>query len=422
MSKRILYILVVLALAWSSMADVQAKSKKEGHFSGQTAMQVASQMWPGWNLGNTMEGGTYDHEWTDKAGVDSEVSWQKTRTTRELFVFVRQQGFRSVRIPCAWAMGHVSGPDECVVDAAWLNRVQQLVDWCLEENLYVIINQHWDGGWLEHDGVTDSADVATKQKQLASIWRQIAQHFRNYDQRLLFAGMNEPAVGGPSPAVKGNLLKERELSDRICLYQQTFIDAVRATGGRNADRILVVQGPNTNIDLTCQYDYFPRLRDRACKRLMMEVHYYDPYQFSGMREDADWGKMWYYWGSNNKGTVGRNTVDSQNEGHVKEQMEKLMNRYVRQGVPVVLGEYAAEQRWPVGQDPIHDASIRDYYHTITLEAINHGVLPFVWDANYHPGMTIIDRTALKVVNPSMMTGIQKARAEAVWPNDCCEKQ
>ena len=83
----------------------------------------------------------------------------------------------SVRIPCAWAMGHVSGPDECVVDAAWLNRVQQLVDWCLEENLYVIINQHWDGGWLEHDGVTDSADVATKQKQLASIWRQIAQRF-----------------------------------------------------------------------------------------------------------------------------------------------------------------------------------------------------------------------------------------------------
>ena len=101
MSKRILYIFVVLALAWSSMADVQAKSKKKGRCSGQTAMQVASQMWPGWNLGNTMEGGTYDHEWTDKAGVDSEVSWQKTRTTRELFAFVRQQGFRSVRIPCA---------------------------------------------------------------------------------------------------------------------------------------------------------------------------------------------------------------------------------------------------------------------------------------------------------------------------------
>ena len=165
MSKRILFILVVLVLAWSSMADVQAKSKKKGRCSGQTAMQVASQMWPGWNLGNTMEGGTYDHEWTNKAGVDSEVSWQKTRTTRELFAFVRQQGFRSVRIPCAWAMGHVSGPDECEVDATWLNRVQQLVDWCLEENLYVIINQHWDGGWLEHDGVTDSADVATKQKQ-----------------------------------------------------------------------------------------------------------------------------------------------------------------------------------------------------------------------------------------------------------------
>lgn len=415
--KKLFFAVIMLALACSPLADAQAKSKKKSHAGKQTAMQVASQMWPGWNLGNTMEGGTYDHEWTDKAGVDSEVSWQKTRTTRQLFAFVRQQGFRSVRIPCAWAMGHVSGPDECEVDTAWLNRVQQLVDWCLAEDLYVIINQHWDGGWLEHDGVTDSADVATKQKQMASIWRQIAQRFRNYDQRLLFAGMNEPAVGGASPAGKGNLLKDQELSDRIALYEQTFIDAVRATGGRNKDRILVVQGPNTNIDITCQFDYFPRLKDTVAERLMMEVHYYDPYQFSGMQEDADWGKMWYYWGSNNKGEAQRNTVESQNECHVVEQMEKLRKLYVSKGVPVVLGEYAAQQRWAVGKDPIHDASIRDYYRVVTRECVNHGVLPFVWDTNYHPGMSIIDREALKVVNTNMMTGIQKASAEAVWPTN-----
>ena len=145
MSKRILFILVVLALAWSTTADVQAKSKKEGRFSGQTAMQVAKLMYPGWNLGNTMEAGSNTNSWKS-VGVSTETAWQKTTTTKELINFIKVQGFKSVRIPCACVMGHITDTHNCTIDPQWMARVKEIVSYCVDADLYVVLNQHWDGG------------------------------------------------------------------------------------------------------------------------------------------------------------------------------------------------------------------------------------------------------------------------------------
>lgn len=251
----------------------QAASEVSGDMS-KTAMDVAALMYPGWNLGNTLEGGSSENNWKN-VGIATETSWQSTKTTQQVIDFVKAQGFKSVRIPCAWVMGHISDEANCTIDPAWMNRVKEVVDYCIADGLYVVINQHWDGGWIEHNGFTADTDIEGTKAKLTKIWTQIATTFKDYDEHLIFAGMNEPGVGGGT----GSIIKVNELSNRLAEYEQTFINAVRATGGNNALRVLVVQGPNTNIDDTMGNDYISKITDTADNRLMMEVHFYDPYQF-----------------------------------------------------------------------------------------------------------------------------------------------
>ena len=374
-----------------------------------TAMEVAQLMYPGWNLGNTLEGGSSDNNWKN-AGIATETSWQSTKTTQQVIDFVKAQGFKSVRIPCAWVMGHISDETNCTIDPAWMKRVKEVVDYCIADGLYVIINQHWDGGWIEHNGFTADTDIEGTKAKLTKIWTQIATTFRDYDEHLIFAGMNEPGVGGGT----GKIIKVNELSNRLAEYEQTFINAVRATGGNNALRVLVVQGPNTSIDDTMGNDYISKLTDTADNRLMMEVHFYDPYQFCQMTEDADWGKQWYYWGNDNQSGDADRTSKN-NEDFVNSQMAKMKKTYIDKGIPVIIGEFGANQRFAIGKDALHDASVKAYYKAVTELAINNGCVPMVWDINAGNGMSLLNRNTLKVSNANMMDGIQAAVASAKWP-------
>lgn len=157
--------------------------------------------------------------------------------------------------------------------------MKEVVDYCVDNELYVILNIHWDGGWLEND-IPNGYNKAVDQKQRA-LWRQIATFFRNYDEHLIFAGCNEPNV--------------EDADDMAVLlqYEQTFVDAVRATGGKNVYRNLIVQGPATDIDKTIQWmGQLPE--DPTDGRMIVEVHYYSSWQFCGMEKDESWGKAFYF--------------------------------------------------------------------------------------------------------------------------------
>lgn len=386
----------------------QAATEISGDMS-KTAMDVAALMYPGWNLGNTLEGGSSDNNWKN-AGVATETSWQSTKTTQQVIDFVKAQGFKSVRIPCAWVMGHISDEANCTIDPAWMNRVKEVVDYCIADGLYVIINQHWDGGWIEHNGFTADTDIEGTKAKLTKIWTQIATTFKDYDEHLIFAGMNEPGVGGGT----GSIIKVNELSNRLAEYEQAFVNAVRATGGNNALRVLVVQGPNTSIDDTMGNDYISKITDTADNRLMMEVHFYDPYQFCQMTEDADWGKQWYYWGKDNQSGDADRTSKN-NEDFVSAQMAKMKKTYVDKGIPVIIGEFGANQRFAIGKDALHDASVKTYYKAVTEFAISNGCVPMVWDINAGNGMSLLNRTTLKISNANMMDGITAGVAAAKWP-------
>ncbi len=237
-----------------------------------SAREAARQMTPGWNLGNTLEAGGGTEQNYKNSGVGTETWWQQTKTTQEVIDYVKSKGFKSVRIPCAWVMGHISDPTTYQIDPSWMARVKEVVDYCIDAGLFVVLNDHWDGGWLEnHIADTSPNTVAGNKAILKKIWTQIAEVFRDYDEHLIFAGLNEP--GADNQSATNNLMD----------YHQVFVDAVRATGGNNAERVLIVQGPSTNIEHTTNFmDHLPA--DQNDDRLMVEVHFYTPWNFWGMEK------------------------------------------------------------------------------------------------------------------------------------------
>jgi aryl-phospho-beta-D-glucosidase BglC (GH1 family) len=366
----------------------------------QTALEIAPQMVPGWNLGNTLEAPYYgDSE------LSSETSWQPTKTTQKVINYVKASGFRSVRIPCSWFI-HMD--EDYNISSVWMRRVKQVVDYCIKDSLYVMLNDHWDNGWIEVDGFKDLSEenVSQKAEILKKMWTQIATTFRDYDHHLLFAGMNEPNA------------RDEATSAVLKHYQQTFVDAVRATGGNNTQRILVVQAPSTDVNASYEFDIRPD--DPTPNAMMLEVHFYDPYRFIGMSEDQSWGKMVYYWGRNNhvEGSA-RNADSNEEESHVGTQMRKMYVKYASKGTPVIIGEYGGTWR-NLGEgenQEKHDASIHDWYLSVTRYAINYGCVPMVWDTNHcgQPSGTVINRANCSIYNQLAMDGITEGVEAAKWP-------
>lgn len=371
------------------------------------AAAIAKSMYPGWNLGNTLE------------ATGGETSWQPTVTSQAIISKVKEVGFNSVRIPCAWNE-HMD--ENGVIDAEWINRVRDIVNYCINAGLYVVLNDHWDGGWIEVLGFSKSTDsyvpvkenyIKAKEDALKALWTQVANAFAGYGDHLLFAGLNEPFQ-------EYSLFNGRheELTPLLCRYNQAFVEAVRATGGNNAKRTLVVQGPSTNIDSSVQYMTADKLPE-AAGALMVEIHYYDPGQFCGTF-DATGANAFYFWGNGNHSTDHNATYGE--ESYMQAQFAKLKTAYTSQGYPVIIGEYAAQQRTIDGDQAKHNASVKYYYKCINQYAINNGVVPFAWDTNDPNSQngeggssTIIDRSKVSLVGVNAMAGILEGVAAGTWP-------
>ena len=394
-------LLIILGL-WLAMTAADAQNR--------TATEVINDMAPGWNLGNTLEG-VATWAGTDflnnKGGLGAETSWQDTKTTQEIIDYVKSLGFKSVRIPCAWVYGHISNASTYEIDSQWMTRVKEVVDYCIRDGLYVVLNDHWDGGWLEnHIADTDAATIKKNKTILTALWTQIANVFKDYDEHLLFAGLNEP--NAENQAATNNLIQ----------YNQTFVDAVRATGGNNAKRVLVVQGPSTNIEHTCNFMAGKMPTDIIEGRLAIEVHYYNPWQFWGMEKDESWGKVFYYWGQGNHLSGSTHNATWGEETDMKKQLQMMKTNFVDKGYPVVIGEFGANWRdlssLAGESQEKHNASIKAHYrelHRLCKEM--GGMVPMTWDTNYRNQegtkgcMTIIDRKNLTIFGTYAMEGINE---------------
>jgi len=353
-----------------------------------TAVQIASRIQLGFNIGNTME------------AVNNENGWGAPNITQAFIDKVKQSGFTAIRIPCNWNWSHVPDSTTSKIDPAWLNRVQQVVQYCVNDGLYVILNIHWDGGWLDNN-ITTAAQAAVNAKQKA-LWEQIATQMRGFDEHLLFASANEP----PAADATGMSI--------LLSYHQTFINAVRSTGGHNSYRTLVIQGPSTDIVKTNSLmNTLPS--DPASNRMMVEVHYYTPYNFCLMDGDASWGNMFYYWGSGYHSTTdpSRNATYGE-ESDLNGYFQSMKTKFVNQGIPVVLGEFAAGRRSSLtgAAYNLHIASRAYWYNYVIHQALLNGMLPFLWDTG-----SIIDRSTYAVKDQqqlaAMVQGVQSSTSPGI---------
>ncbi len=333
---------------------IQADSIAPDHsgMSSLTSVEFTKKMSPGWNIGNSLD------------AVGGETAWGNPKITQKLIDSVKAAGFKSVRIPVAWSK--FSNDSTFTIDTTWLNRVEQVVDYVLKDSMYAIINEHWDGGWQQ----PTYADSAYANNRIVIMWKQIAIHFRDYKDHLLFAGLNEVMVANNYNA------PTKEYYTVQNSFEQTFVNTVRATGGRNYYRYLVVQGFNTNINYTVSYFAIPT--DVTPNRLMIEDHYYDPYDFTLNQNSniTQWGKY---------ATNPKKTEIWANESYADGQFNKLKTNYVDKGYGVIIGEYGAMARLNLGSDSLNNeyAWYRLYYmQYITGSIFKHGLVPFYWDNGY----------------------------------------
>ena len=301
-------------------------------------VELVRDMGPGWNLGNS-----FDSCSSRASDEVDETFWGNPRVTEELFLALKSDGIKSIRIPVTWRH-HLGRAPDYLIDGAWMNRVQQVVDYAVDNDLYAIINLHHDGGddpeggaWIKNA----STDYEGTMEQYEAVWSQIAERFSDYPELLIFESMNE--VGFDD-------LPQAEAFALLNTMNQEFVDLIRASGGNNPTRHLLIAGYWTDIPRTCDGTVMPTDPARRC---ILSVHYYTPWQFCITGENRTWGTQ---------AEIDELFAD----------FEMLKTSFIDQGYPVILGEYGASSS-------TETASRAFWTEYVTKVAYDMGVAPYLWD-------------------------------------------
>lgn len=371
MKKRFLHLfslmLAVLMLIPCVGSAEEAEAVDNGVMrEGLTALEATRLMGNGINLGNTLEACDSNVGIKTNTSLSYETHWGQPKTTQAMIDGMKAAGFDTIRIPVAWMTNatHLYEGDY-TIDADYMNRVEEVVRYARKAGMYVIVNDHWDGGWYGMFGSESAETRALAMEAYKGMWQQIAERFRDYSDYLIFESANEEL---------GTRFDENSAlycSDSVVTYlndderyaltneiNQTFVDVVRATGGNNATRFLLIAGYGTNIDQTCD-DRFQMPKDTAVSKLMVSVHYYDPWSYCGASSAASatkWGKVSDY-------------------EYMDQQLAK-MTKFTEAGYGVVIGEYGA---LPCS-DGLKDNTLA--YHTAFLDTCTkYNLTNCLWDCS-----------------------------------------
>lgn len=371
MKKRFLHLfslmLAVLMLIPCVGSAEEAEAVDNGVMrEGLTALEATRLMGNGINLGNTLEACDNNVGIKTNTPLSYETHWGQPKTTQAMIDGMKAAGFDTIRIPVAWMTNatHLYEGDY-TIDADYMDRVEEVVRYARKAGMYVIINDHWDGGWYGMFGSESAETRALAMEAYKGMWQQIAERFRDYSDYLIFESANEE-LGGRfdenSPLYCSDSVVTYLTDDeRYALtneINQTFVDVVRATGGNNATRFLLIAGYSTDIDQTCD-DRFQMPKDTADSKLMVSVHYYDPWSYCGASSAVSatkWGKVSDY-------------------EYMDQQLAK-MTKFTEAGYGVVIGEYGA---LPCS-DGLKDNTLA--YHTAFLDACTkYNLTNCLWDCS-----------------------------------------
>ncbi|WP_055525818.1 cellulase family glycosylhydrolase [Streptomyces graminilatus] len=362
-------LLVVLGLSGSTALAAPVGVPQRGASDVKVparAMDAVAAMQPSWNLGNTLD------------AIPDETSWGNPKASQELFKTLRAQGYRSVRIPVTWS-AHQSETAPYAVDAAYVSRVKEVVDWAQAEKLYVVLNVHHDSWQWVWKISTDHDNVLARYKAL---WTQIAASFRSEPRTLLFESINEPAYGDATAAQKTQYMDELNTS---------FHKIVRASGGGNKNRLLVLttQGGTPSQDLMDDlYTTISGLRDKnKDNNLVATVHYYSYYPFS-------------------VNVAGGTRYDAITQNDLTDVFARMHRIFVDRGIPVYVGEYGLlaypDHNWP---SRVERGEALKYYEQVGYAAREAGVTTALWD----PGtFAYLNRDTLKWQDPALYAWIKSS--------------
>lgn len=393
----------VVAGSFTAPFSVQAAKKDTTSFEDLNQSQIVEAMGPGWNLGNQLESVTDN--------VPEETNWGNPVITEKLIQSVKAAGFKSIRIPVSY-FAKIDDDKDYTIDSKWLDRVQEVVNYCIKNDLYAVINIHGDGyntidgGWLLCNG-KNQTEIKKKYKK---VWKQIAERFKNYDEHLLFESMNEEFDGSYSEPNK-------EYYQNINDYNQIFVDTVRKTGDNNTKRWLIIPGWNTNIDYTAG-DYGFKLptdqyRDKSIdkeeQRIMISVHYYSPWDFCGGENGVitQWG---------NEADDPSKTSTTCDETYMKNQLNLMKTTFADKGYPVFIGEYGSIDKTSYDSE-------NEYYRAYFARKLcqlsrKNGCIPMYWDNGYNGvhGFGLFDRTTCEVTQPVIIDAIMEGFGQKASQN------
>lgn len=315
----------------------------------------------GWNLGNTFDA---FRESPFANELDSETQWVGIATTQEMIDDIQEAGFNSVRIPVTW---HPHVDENYKISEVWLNRVQEVVDYAYNNGMYVILNIHHDNS--EEFMYPSTEYLEQSVNYITAIWQQLAEHFAEYDEHLIFESMNEPRQVGT--AWEWGLNGNESCKDAVaCINEinQAFVDTVRATGGNNLNRYLMIPGYDASADGATNAGFvLPTDAEGVENKLIISVHAYTPYNFA-LQADSESGSSSAF-----DSDTARFTTDIDNF------MDKLYNKFIKEGVPVVIGEFGSRDKNQNIQSRIDHAA----YYVAAARA--RGMTCFWWDNNAFTG-------------------------------------
>lgn len=365
--------------------------------------EVAEAMGAGWNLGNQLE--------SANGGVVSETGWGNPEITQDLISAVADAGFTTVRVPVSY-LDKIDDANGYTVDTAWLDRVEEVVQYCYNEGLYVIINMHGDGyntvdgGWFLVNG--EDQDMICEKYE--AVWKQIATRFADYDEHLVFESMNEEFDGSfndPNP----------EYYENLNHYNQIFVDTVRATGSKNTHRWLLVPGWNTNIKYTVGDYGFEMPTDDDCtageSRMMLSVHYYDPWDYCGTEDLKTF--LWGDYGLKmveDYGFPKMNLPKWGDQSYLDDLFQQMYDKYVTNDIPVVIGEYGCIDKSSAYADFSGEIQgNRAYFNGyVAGKAASMGMIPVYWDNGFNGvyGFGLFNRNTYEQTQPEIISTIIEA--------------
>lgn len=303
-----------------------------------SAKDLVAEMTAGWNLGNTLEA-------TGGSGLSSETSWGNPTITKEMIDAVCEKGFDSIRIPITWG-NHVSDAPDYTIEPEWMDRVEEVVNYALDDGMYVLIDSHHEEFWR----IPDAEHIEAVDAEHIAIWSQVAERFKDYGDHLIFEGLNEPRTKGSANEWQGGTAEERDYVNRL---NKSFVDTVRATGGNNEKRLLVITtygGSNVPEALN-------QLEVPSDEHVAVAIHAYEPYAFTFANGQSYELFKW----------------DGSHNTDIDQMLLRLKKTFLDKDIPVLLTEYGAEEKEG------NSAEVVKWASSYVMRATIKGIPCFWWD-------------------------------------------